>query len=156
MRQQPPEVRCWILLELTADKPTMKLTGGAIAGNEKWIVQVGSDGPGNLQFFKQQPGQACDHWELVMELTPAGAVRVTGDLNVGGRSLPQQIGALDLQLNRLGSEIDGRIANSLTAINERLAALESRVNALEALEGRVATFEGRLAALDERIGMSGH
>ena len=149
-------------LELTADKPTMKLTGGAIAGNEKWIVQVGSDGPGNLQFFKQQPGQAPNHWELVMELTPAGAVRVTGDLNVRGVSLPQQIGALDLQLNSqlnsLKSAIDG-ISNKLTGINARLAALESRVSALAALaalDGRVGTLEGRVGALEARVTASGH
>ena len=72
-------------LRLTGDKPTVKLAGGPIAGNQSWIIHVGSDGPGNLEFFKQ--GASPTSWENVMTLSPSGNVGIgtaIGQLHLEG------------------------------------------------------------------------
>ena len=70
-------------LRLTGDKPTLKLAGGPIAGNQTWIIHVGSDGPGNLDIFKQ--GASPTAWDNVMTLTPSGTVGI-GTRNPAGRA----------------------------------------------------------------------
>src|SRR5512144_131115 len=82
-------------LRLTGDKPTVKLAGGAIAGNQSWIVHVGSDGPGNLEFFRQ--GSTPDAWELVMGLTREGNVIVTGDIQLTGADYAEEFDLIDAQ-----------------------------------------------------------
>src|SRR3954447_10477714 len=44
-------------LRLTGDKPTIKFAGGGVAGDEAWVLHLGSRGPGNLAFMKQAPAQ---------------------------------------------------------------------------------------------------
>jgi len=61
-------------LSLTGDKPTIKLAGGPIAGNQSWILHVGSDGPGSLEMFTQGAGQ--NSWTNMMTLTPSGNVGI--------------------------------------------------------------------------------
>ncbi|MGE0886856.1 MAG: hypothetical protein AB7P14_25325 [Blastocatellales bacterium] len=58
-------------LTLTGDKPTLRFSGGAGAGNQQWILHEGTDGPGNLQFFN---GGTTGAWSPMMTLTPAGKV----------------------------------------------------------------------------------
>src|SRR5258708_23609537 len=59
-------------LRLTGDKPTIKFAGGAIAGDASWILHLGSDGPGNLVFFKQ----GVKTWDNVMTLGSSGNVGI--------------------------------------------------------------------------------
>ncbi len=39
------------LLHLSGHKPTMEFHGDAFSGNHKWKVHLGSNGPGNLEFY---------------------------------------------------------------------------------------------------------
>jgi hypothetical protein len=63
-------------LTLSGDKPTIRFSGGPIAGNQQWLLHEGSDGPGFLQFFN---GGTTDAWTPVMSLKPDGNVEVVGD-----------------------------------------------------------------------------
>ena len=60
-------------LRLTGDKPTVRFSGGALAGNQVWILHLGSNGPGNLEFFRRT-GPAS--WSNVMSLAPTGNVGI--------------------------------------------------------------------------------
>lgn len=40
-------------LEVAGDKPTIRFTGGAAAGNQSWFMQVGSNGPGNFEILRR-------------------------------------------------------------------------------------------------------
>ncbi len=60
-------------LLLKGDKPTIKFTGEAIAGNQSWILHVGSNGPGNLEFFNQK---GASNWASVLSMTPSGNVGI--------------------------------------------------------------------------------
>jgi hypothetical protein len=66
-------------LTISGDKPTIRFSGGPIAGNQQWILHEGSDGPGHLQFFN---GGTTGVWSLVMQLTTQGNVEVTGDIRL--------------------------------------------------------------------------
>ncbi len=79
-------------LRLTGDKPTIKFSGQEIAGNQSWILHVGSSGPGNFEFFRETgPSQ----WSRVMAFAPTG--------NVG-------IGTPDpLHLLQIGGGFDGHL-----------------------------------------------
>ncbi|HUL25884.1 MAG TPA: hypothetical protein VLW44_08955 [Streptosporangiaceae bacterium] len=67
-------------LTLAGDKPTIRFSGGAIAGNQQWILHEGSDGPGDLQFFNG--GTTGAFSRPVLSLTPDGNVVVTGDIRL--------------------------------------------------------------------------
>ena len=60
-------------LRLTGDKPTVRFSGGALSGNQVWILHLGSNGPGNLEFFRRT-GPAS--WSNVMSLAPTGNVGI--------------------------------------------------------------------------------
>jgi hypothetical protein len=76
-------------LRLTGDKPTIKFAGGGtVTGNHSWILHLGSDGPGDLEFFKQGPKPT--DWVNVMTLhhrstAPSGRVEVTGEYGASQR-----------------------------------------------------------------------
>jgi hypothetical protein len=83
-------------LRLTGDRPTLKFAGGAPTTNTTWIVQVGSRGPGNLEFMRQTaPGAFTSMLALTTsgnvgvgtslpaaKLHVEGAVVVTGDISL--------------------------------------------------------------------------
>jgi hypothetical protein len=60
-------------LRLTGDKPTVKFSGGALSGNQSWILHLGGNGPGNLEFYR---GTGPSQWRDVMVLTRTGNVGV--------------------------------------------------------------------------------
>lgn len=60
---------------LTAEKPTIRFTGGVAAFNTSWLLHLGSDGPGDLQFFAQG-GVGPAAFAPVMSLTPYGSVGI--------------------------------------------------------------------------------
>ncbi len=60
-------------LSLIGDKPTIRFNGGAAAGNQSWILHVGSNGPGNFEFYRRT-GAAS--WANLMTLTPSGNVGI--------------------------------------------------------------------------------
>lgn len=39
-------------LRISGDKPTIKFLGSPVSGNQDWILHLGADGPGNLEFFR--------------------------------------------------------------------------------------------------------
>jgi hypothetical protein len=59
-------------LRLSGDKPTIRFAGGPVVDNQSWIMHLGSNGPGNLEFYRRT-GQT---WGQVMSLTPAGNVGI--------------------------------------------------------------------------------
>jgi hypothetical protein len=60
-------------LRLTGDKPTVRFSGGALSGNQSWIIHVGGNGPGNLEFYRRMgPSQ----WNFIMCLAPTGNVGI--------------------------------------------------------------------------------
>ena len=66
-------------LTISGDKPTIRFSGGMLAGNNQWLLHEGSDGGGNLQFFY---GGTTGAWKLVMQMTIDGNVEVTGDIRL--------------------------------------------------------------------------
>jgi hypothetical protein len=66
-------------LTISGDKPTIRFSGGSIAGDQQWILHEGSDGPGNLQFFNG--GTTGVFPSPVMSLKPSGNVEVVGNWN---------------------------------------------------------------------------
>jgi Chaperone of endosialidase len=61
-------------LRLTGDKPTIRFSGGPISGNQSWILHLGGNGPGNLEFYTQRTGLSL--WSNVMVLAPTGNVGI--------------------------------------------------------------------------------
>ena len=59
-------------LTLRAQRPTMRLTGGPETGNRSWLVHLSGNGPGNLEFFRDEAGS----WANVMSLAPNGNVGI--------------------------------------------------------------------------------
>jgi hypothetical protein len=90
-------------LRVTGNRPTIKLAGGSDTGNAQWIVHVGSNGPGNLEFFRQ--GATPDSWELVWSLHPDGSmhcsrathdnVMVNKDIALAGADFAEEFDVLD-------------------------------------------------------------
>jgi hypothetical protein len=66
-------------LTLTGDRPTIRFSGNTTVGNQQWMLHLGSDGPGNLQFFR---GGTTGQWVPVLSLTPDGNVEVAGDIRL--------------------------------------------------------------------------
>jgi hypothetical protein len=64
-------------LSLIADKPSLRLTGGLSTLGNSWLIHVGSDGPGDLEFFnKQRAGVLNTSFGLVMALAPTGQLGI--------------------------------------------------------------------------------
>lgn len=64
-------------LTLTAQKPTIRLTGGLQTLGNSWLMHVGADGPGNLEFFNKQFLPPINTpFGLVMALSPLGTVGI--------------------------------------------------------------------------------
>ncbi len=62
-------------LTLTAQLPTIRFTGGVQSFNTSWVIQDGSDGPGDLEFFAAG-GIGPASFTPVMALSPAGSVGI--------------------------------------------------------------------------------
>ena len=62
-------------LRVSGDKPTLRMTGGPLAGNESWLMHLGSDGPGALQFFRRSPSNT---WVNHLTILPSGNVGLGG------------------------------------------------------------------------------
>jgi hypothetical protein len=64
-------------MRLSGDKPTIRFSGGPISGNRSWLLHLGSNGPGNLEFFRESgPAQ----WSPVLAMSPSGNVGI-GEVN---------------------------------------------------------------------------
>ena len=59
-------------LRLNGDKPTIRFAGSSVSGSQSWIIHQGSNGPGNLEFFRR----TGTSWGQVMSLTPTGNVGI--------------------------------------------------------------------------------
>jgi hypothetical protein len=64
-------------LRLSGDKPTIRFSGGSISGNRSWLLHLGSNGPGNLEFHRKL-GSA--QWSPVLAMSPSGNVGI-GEVN---------------------------------------------------------------------------
>ena len=64
-------------LELSGHKPTIRFTGGSDLADRSWIIHLGGNGPGDLEFFTKTPSAA--DWFPRMQLTQNG-VNVVGSL----------------------------------------------------------------------------
>jgi hypothetical protein len=72
-------------LTLSAQEPTIRLTGGLQTLGNSWLMQVSSDGPGNLEFFNKEYFPPINTpFGLVMALSPLGTVGI-------GNSNPQSM-----------------------------------------------------------------
>ncbi|MGY6277898.1 hypothetical protein [Methylomonas sp. MgM2] len=138
-------------LRLAGDKPTIKFSGKEISGNQSWILHVGSNGPGNFEFFRKTgPSQ----WSDVMALAATGNVgigttnpaqRLT--LGSGNVSLPNPNAGIDGNLYFGGVTDNGEIGMRLFGgkINEWLQSgfIDVRAGTLaDGLRIRVDTFNG--------------
>lgn len=70
-------------IRVGGDRPSVRFQGGPIAGSEAWLMHVGSDGPGALQFLRRSGAS----WLNRMTILPSGNVGI-------GTNNPQ--GVLDL------------------------------------------------------------
>jgi hypothetical protein len=65
-------------LELSGHKPTVRFTGGSDLADRSWIIHLGGNGPGDLEFYTRTPSDA--NWVARMLLTQHG-VNVVGSLS---------------------------------------------------------------------------
>ena len=65
-------------LEVSGHKPTIRFTGGSDLAGRSWIIHLGGNGPGDLEFYTKTPSDA--NWAARMLLTPHG-VNVVGSLS---------------------------------------------------------------------------
>jgi hypothetical protein len=65
-------------LELSGHKPTIRFTGGTDLADRSWIIHLGGNGPGDLEFYTRTPSDA--NWLPRMLLTQHG-VNVVGSLS---------------------------------------------------------------------------
>jgi hypothetical protein len=64
-------------LTITAQKPSILLNGGLQTLGNDWLIHVGSDGPGDLEFFNRQFSVLGPNtFGLVMALSPYGSVGI--------------------------------------------------------------------------------
>lgn len=63
-------------LRVSGDKPTIRFTGGPFSGNQSWIMHLGSNGPGNLEFLRKT---GANLWNPVLSLSPSGNVGIGTD-----------------------------------------------------------------------------
>jgi hypothetical protein len=124
-------------LRVSGDKPTIKLAGGPLTGNQQWIVHVGSDGPGDLEFFRK--GAGPDSWELVMSLRSDGSlhcaravhdnVLVNNDILLAGADFAEEFDAVDAEASEPGSVMvldeAGAVRLSDKAYDHRVAGVVS-------------------------------
>jgi hypothetical protein len=61
-------------LELSGHKPTIRFTGGSDLADRSWIIHLGSNGPGDLEFYKKSPSDS--NWVLRMALTETGITQI--------------------------------------------------------------------------------
>jgi hypothetical protein len=65
-------------LELSGHKPTIRFTGGSDLADRSWIIHLGGNGPGDLEFYSRTPSDS--NWVPRMLLTQHG-VNVVGPLS---------------------------------------------------------------------------
>ena len=61
-------------LELSGHKPTIRFTGGSDLADRSWIIHLGGNGPGDLEFYKKSPSDP--HWIFRMALTESGVTKI--------------------------------------------------------------------------------
>jgi hypothetical protein len=95
-------------LELSGHKPTLRFTGGSDLADRSWIIHLGSNGPGDLEFYTRTPSDA--NWVPRMLLTQHG-VNVVGSLS-GTSNNPGLAGVLGVhtagQAAVIGTSDSGR------------------------------------------------
>lgn len=79
-------------VRVTGDQSTIRFDAGAAGGNQKWIAQVGTEGPGDLRFAVLQSGS----WQGVLYVTPNARVGVgtpspTRPLGVRGADTAEEL-----------------------------------------------------------------
>lgn len=79
-------------VRITGDLPTIKFTGGALAGNQSWIIHTGSSGPGNLEFYRRTGPSS---WTPVLALATNSTVKVV-TLGTGGGTQLCRNGTLEI------------------------------------------------------------
>lgn len=55
-------------VRVSGDKPAIRFSGGMPADDQNWLLQVGSDGPGNFQIAHRE---AASSWKGVLHATPS-------------------------------------------------------------------------------------
>lgn len=114
-------------LTLTGDKPTIRFSGNAMVGNQQWILHLGSDGPGNLQFFN---GGNVGNWERpVLSLTPDGNVEVREDIRLVNADCAEDFDICDIESAEPGTVMvlgdEGKLEQSQKAYDKRVAGVIS-------------------------------
>jgi hypothetical protein len=61
-------------LELSGHKPTVRFTGGSDLADRSWIIHLGGNGPGDLEFYKKSPSD--QNWIFRMALTESGITKI--------------------------------------------------------------------------------
>ncbi|NUW34583.1 hypothetical protein HTZ77_24555 [Nonomuraea sp. SMC257] len=122
-------------LRIAGDKPTIKFAGGPQTGNAQWIVHVGADGPGNLEFYRQD----ANVWELVMSLRNDGSLHtsqavhdnmmVNGDITLAGADFAEEFDVLTPETSDPGTVMvldeTGAVRVSDSAYDHRVAGVVS-------------------------------
>jgi hypothetical protein len=95
-------------LELSGHKPTIRFTGGSDLAERSWIIHLGGNGPGDLEFYTRGPSDTS--WVPRMLLTQHG-VNVVGSLS-GTSNNPGLAGVLGVhtagQAAVIGTSDSGR------------------------------------------------
>jgi hypothetical protein len=141
-------------LELSGHKPTIRLTGGSDLADRSWIVHLGGNGPGDLEFYTRTPSDA--NWVPRMLLTQHG-VNVVGSLS-GTSNNPGLAGVLGVhtagQAAVIGTSDSGRGVLGISKTGQGVWGASDTSAGVVAVSTNGEAFRGEGAAGVVGIGRS--
>ncbi len=141
-------------LELSGHKPTLRFTGGSDVTDRSWIIHLGSNGPGDLEFYTRGPSDA--DWIPRMMLTRNG-VNVVGSLS-GTSNNPGLAGVLGVhtagQAAVIGTSDSGRGVLGISKSGQGVWGASDTSAAVVGVSSKGEAFRGEGAAGVVGIGKS--
>ena len=135
-------------LEVVGDKPTIRFTGGAPAGNQSWLLHVGSDGPGNFEILRRD---AFAGLQNLLSLSTAGNVGI-------GTAFPQQkvhISGFDSRLRVQSTSSSGFAATEYQS-DGRTWQVGAGGSSVGAISGKYYVFDANAGQYKMVIDTSGN
>ena len=141
-------------LELSGHKPTVRFTGGSDLADRSWILHLGGNGPGDLEFYTKTPSD--ENWVARMLLTQHG-VNVVGSLS-GTSNNPGLAGVLGVhtagQAAVIGTSDSGRGVLGISKSGQGVWGASDTSAAVVGVSAKGEAFRGEGASGVVGIGKS--
>jgi trimeric autotransporter adhesin len=141
-------------LELSGHKPTIRFTGGSDVADRSWIIHLGGNGPGDLEFYTR--GSSDTNWIPRMMLTENG-MNVVGSLS-GTSDNPGLAGVLGVhtagQAAVIGTSDSGRGVLGISKTGQGVWGASDTSAAVVGVSNKGEAFRGEGVAGVVGIGKS--